>query len=179
MEIIVSNASRKFSVSIESGTLAKHVDENLRAHYLLNAFVLGARACVGKVMEWARREKITTPIDFVFEDGDAGKGKLIERFEYDGFGTPIFRHKKDTILNGIVHSAFTPLHAADFLAYEMFQVAKRRCIDRWAWGEFRRIVGEASYLSEDNLENWNMKLKVTLDHARWWKSVMSSGKTKA
>ena len=175
MEMIVSNASRKFSVSIESGTLQKHVEEKLRSHYLLNAFVLGARACAGKVMAWARRDKIGTPIEFVFEEGDVGKGKLIERFQYDGFGTPVFRHKKDTTVKGICYPAFTPLHAADFLAYEMFQVAKRRSTDRWAWGEFRRVVGEPTYMTENNLDNWNMKLRVTLDHARWWKSVVKGG----
>ncbi len=174
MEIIVSNASRKFSVSIESGSLAKHVGENLRAHYLLTAFVLGARACAGKVIAWARREKINTPL-FVFEEGDAGKGNLIDRFQYDGFGTPIFRYKKDTTIKRIFHEGFTPLHATDFLAYEMFQVVKKRSIDRWAWGQFRRIVGEPGYMTAENLDNWNMKLQVTLDHARWWKSVVKGG----
>jgi len=172
MEIIVSNASRKFSVSIKSGSLEQHINPELREHYLMNAFVLAARGCAGKVLAWARRDRIKTPIRYVFEDGDKGKGKLIERFEYDGFGTPDFEYKKDTTKKGIFHQAFTPLHAADWLAYEMFQVAKRGSIDRWAWGEFRRVVGEPAYMTEDNLDNWNMKLRVTLDHARWWKTVV-------
>jgi hypothetical protein len=172
MEIIVPNVSRKFSVSVESGSLEKHVDQDLRSHYLLNAFVLGARACAGKVLAWARRDKINTPIEFVFEEGDSGKGKLIERFQFDGFGTPIFRYKKDTTMKGIFHEGFTPLHAADFLAYEMFQVAKRRSIDRWGWEQFRRVVGEPGFLTADNLDNWNMKLRVSIDHARWYKSVI-------
>ena len=73
---------------------------------------------------------------------------------------------------GIFHEGFTPLHAADFLAYEMFQVAKRRSIDRWGWEQFRRVVGEPGFLTADNLDNWNMKLRVSIDHARWYKSVI-------
>jgi hypothetical protein len=177
MVIIKSNVSRKFSVSIGSGSLEQHISQELKEHYLLTGFVVAARVCAGKVRSWAARERIGTPIRFVFEDGDKGKGKLIERFEYDGFGTPDFQYKRDTTIKGIFHPAFTPLHAADWLAYEMFQVSKRRTIDReWAWYEFDKIHGTPGFLTEKDLDDYDIKLSATRDHAKWWNSLVKNQK---
>jgi hypothetical protein len=60
------------------------------------------------------------PIAYVFEAGDRHRGRLMERMEQDAFPPPIFLPKKDVVRDGVLYPGFTPLQAADILAYEHF-----------------------------------------------------------
>jgi len=96
--------------------------------------------------------------EFVFEDGDLDKGKLIARFSKDGYPAPIFKPKKDTLnrKTGLIVPGYTPLQAADLWAYELFQADKRakRGVPfedfRWAFKELDKMPGEPGvYLQKD------------------------------
>src|SRR5438132_6323861 len=93
-------------------------------------------------MGWVRSVKS------VNEDGDLGKGKLIERFNKDFIQTPSFELKKDTQTPFGFIRAFTPLQAADFLSYEIFLACKRlqdpKYKPRWGLLEFDRMIGGIS-----------------------------------
>jgi hypothetical protein len=141
---------------------------NTNANYLWDSTLAG-RSCVADVGNWAKEQvpRITTPIQYIFEDGDIGKGKLIERMNRDGYPTPDFRKKKDTIApDGITLPAFTPLQAADFLAYEIFSSVKKTETTgssddlRWAMEEFIKTpIGHPGiYEVEDLARISNMSL---------------------
>jgi hypothetical protein len=59
----------------------------------------------------------------VFEDGDDEKGSWIEAMKAVTGRTPGFEFKKDDLEKGII--AFTPLQAADILAYESQKLTQR------------------------------------------------------
>lgn len=74
-------------------------------------YVTSAVACVGYVIKWmieAGYDDASNSFDFIFEDGDYGKGKMYEIVERLTKIRPIFRKKSE-------HGA---LQASDFLAAE-------------------------------------------------------------
>jgi hypothetical protein len=78
--------------------------------WLGNAYSYGGAALARFVEEWRRENKIPTPAKLVFEDGDKGKGYLIDAFTRDGLPTPAFEKKCD----------IAALQAADVFAWEQF-----------------------------------------------------------
>jgi hypothetical protein len=165
--LIQQHAYRKIGLIVANEAFSAMSDE-VKEVFRLNAYVIGARSCAAAVRMWAQREKITSPIEYVFEDGDIGKGKLIERMEIDGFPAPSFRPKKDTIKGGIMIPAFVPLQASDILAYELFQLETKPEHGR-EWirkelnvipGPIRRYLAAGIQALEDDLrlgseiQNW-------------------------
>lgn len=118
--IIQSHAYRKFASSVSTPNLSKLSPEN-RSEFRMNAYVLAARASVADVSLWKRRENMQHVCTaYAFEEGDDGQGKLSERMRADGYQSPFFLPKKPYVgADGAVVEAFTPLQAADILAYEV------------------------------------------------------------
>jgi hypothetical protein len=180
MGIIKSHAYRKFGCAVVNETLVANLSEDLRAEFYINAYALAGRASVAHVSEWARAEQIPRPaLEYIFEDGDLGKGKLMQRMKEDGYPAPGFKGKKDrTDPNGIVIAAFTPLQASDFLAYEMFLGVKR--LDdpvsnpRWAIEEFHRIPGEPGIFTVDNMRDFDKQLTLQKRTYEWWMGIRES-----
>jgi hypothetical protein len=124
MDIIASHTFRKAACGILIKPYSSRLSEKTRKAFRLNAFVICARTCVAKINLWAQSERIPTPIEYVFEEGDEGRGMLMDRFQKDCLPMPVFKPKKDRRKNGVLYPGFVPLQAADFLAYECFVAAK-------------------------------------------------------
>src|SRR5207237_10445538 len=90
---------------------------------------LAGSTAVARVRIWAKSAGFSSPIEYVFEDGDRGKGKLIERMQRDGLPIPVFKPKQDQVKDGVLIPAFTPLQPADLCAYE-FILATRKVLSR-------------------------------------------------
>lgn len=145
MSIIQSYTYEKFGCAVLNEAFRSEIPEDIRDEFRFTAYSLAARACVSNVTRWFTAENWNTnTLEYVFEDGDLGKGMLQDIFKRDGYPSPIFKPKKDrpTPLGG-VESGWTPLQAADFLAYEFLLSIKHaecgRLKDkplRWAMGEF-------------------------------------------
>jgi hypothetical protein len=62
------------------------------------------------------------PIRYIFDDGDKGKGDLIDVLERDKKATPIFEPSLPGKREN--HPGLTPLQSADFAAYELLKAVK-------------------------------------------------------
>ena len=174
MGIIQSHAYRKFGCTVVNQILTSTLSHDLREEFYMNAYALAGRASVAQVSQWAAREQ--TPrqsLEYVFEDGDLGKGKLMQRMKEDGYPAPVFGAKKDrTDPNGNLIRAFTPLQAADFLAYEMFLGVKR--LDdpvsnpRWAIAEFHKMPGEPGVFRLEDMLDFDKELMLQKLTYEWW-----------
>lgn len=97
--------------------------------------------------------------EMIFETGDKGKGSLIKLLEKEGFPSPSFRPKKDTMKKGLLAKAAIPLQAADLLAYECFhpvremeQVGHLISI-RPSYEDISRILGDPKVILVKNMEH--------------------------
>ena len=157
MEIIRPHAFRRFANVIEIKTLEENLPEEKLKEYNLNAYALCAMTCVAQVMRWCKTQPAPQfhNVRFVFEDGDLGKGNLMQRFKEDLDMRPSFEPKKDKMTEHGIIPAFTPLQAADFFAYEVFlgckNLRERKYDPRWALEEFISIMGELGITEVDNL----------------------------
>jgi hypothetical protein len=186
LKIISTYTYRKFGAIIVNSTFQGRLSQQVRDAFRLNAYSLAGRSCVADVNRWwVERERIKTPpVEHVFEDGDIGKGRLMERMSRDGYPTPDFRRKKDSYTpEGILIPAFTPLQAADFLAYELFEGTKKIETDgsvdnlRWPLQEFLSMTGEPGIYEEEDLDRMGMMLNISCEVERLAR-VLGTPKTK-
>jgi hypothetical protein len=151
VDLVKSHAFRKFGTVVQLSAMQK-LDDSVRQEFSLTAYALAGRASAGDLRQWALSEGEgleDTPFALVFEEGDAGQDKLKTRLEEDGFNVN-FRPKKDEMKNGILRPGFVPLQAADMLAYEMTQCAKKEDVTRWAADQFIRMPGRIGlFIAED------------------------------
>lgn len=159
MDILKRHVYRKFGCAVVNAEFNK-MSKSLRDEFAITAYVLGGRTVERRVREWIKAEWTrNTPFALVFEDGDKGKGKLMQRLEEDGCSLPNFRPKKDkTLKDGTVIHGYIPLQAADWLAYEV-SLATQQMDDgkisgtpdfRWPMREFASIPGPlGTYDAED------------------------------
>jgi len=156
LDIIRAHAFRVFGCAIENKVLLAHLPQKNREEFFLDSYSLAGRDCASQVTQWCLSEHISTPVEFVFEDGDLGKGNLMKRLKEDGYSTPSFRFKKDRDTPIGKAPSFTPLQAADFLAYEIFvgckNMEQKGYRPRWALEEFLRMPGYVGLYERENLE---------------------------
>jgi len=165
VKIITSNVYRQFAWAIEMGNFDTLSVENKKT-YSLNAYVLAARTCGADIRRWQEQENFKVPTAYVFEDGDDGKGMLIQRYEQDALPTPHFKPKTAITKDGKTIPAFTPLQAADVLAYELHKpyrdvILGRPKVEKFRWGfaELSKIPGVPGHYSTQNLEQLNSMLR--------------------
>jgi hypothetical protein len=140
------------------GTLARDVKDR----YSLTAYVLAARTCVSDLRLWALKERIRSPIRFVFEKGDEGQGRLTRRMAEDGICAPDFQPKTDRIENGHSVPGFLPLQAADILAYELFIATRDARFDRTPFKEFDKMPGALTTYTESNYREFEKMVRLPL-----------------
>lgn len=173
MFIIKSHVYRRFGCVIENKVFINTLSKEQRDKWLLSAYTLAAITCAGQVYNWISPFSYNSPIplEFVFEKGDAGKGKLIERFESDLNITPVFKPKRNEKNSFGIIPAFIPLQAADFWAYEIFVGCKKmnqpNYKARWAVKEFGKMVGSIGIQTVTNLEQLDQDLKVSEATLNW------------
>ena len=119
--IIAGCAAVGFASIVPHAVFAR-VDETYRAkEYFGNEYALAGLTCVVKMRKWSRKRGTPQPLEIVFDDGTAKRGKLVDAMRRAHFAEPIFRRplpKKD----GLPYAV--QLQAADFLAYEVRKVEK-------------------------------------------------------
>ncbi len=82
-----------------------------------NPYCFCARGCAAKIRMWLDAQGYRgEPIEYIFEAGDKGRGILGFVFERDNLPMPQFKPKLPP--PGREKELFTPLQAADFLAWE-------------------------------------------------------------
>ena len=151
-------AYRSFSEAVRTEEFSAFVkDERIRAT-VGNAFAFCAQSCVAKVTEWAKAQRgFQQPFEFVSEHGDEGMGLLTDILYRHGHPLPIFKPKTPSPEHPEVYPPFTPLQAADFIAYEHLKALKQ--VDAGAhWEDLRQplkilaeIPQEWGLYTEENL----------------------------
>jgi hypothetical protein len=137
--IIVSHACRKFGVTVEVEAVDAEFAEQNKLEYPPAALALAGEVACGQAILWAREEGFPR-LEFVFEDGDLGRGKLAEQVNVLAGVMPTFRMKKDSLQI----KAFTPLQAADILVYQMNLVGRQgtpRASFSYPFDELNRMPG--------------------------------------
>jgi hypothetical protein len=84
------------------------IDDVFMLTTMVPAYALGARACVALIEFWQREFDFKYPPEWVFEDGDFGRGKFMDLMRVKRMPAPIFKDKND----------FPGLQAADHIAWE-------------------------------------------------------------
>jgi len=152
----------KFGCSVLLTTFAR-LPQDVKDEYFLTAYVLAARTCVSQVRMWALKERITSPIRFVFETGDEGQGRLAKRMIDDGLPVPEFEPKTDRIEKGRSVRGFLPLQAADILAYEHFIATRDARFDRTPFKEFDKMPGALTTYAKADYEEFEKLVRLPLE----------------
>jgi hypothetical protein len=177
MEIIQKHAFRRFGCAIDNELFLRHLSKERRDEYFLDAYALAGMDCTAQVLRWCKNEPAPqfNQVRFVFEDGDVGKGKLFKRFENDLDMTPLFDSKKDKLTERGNEPAFTPLQAADFLAYEILkgckEMKRRERDPRWGLKQFIQLPGTLGIYDQENLEALDMNHQVAKATLEWFKDI--------
>jgi hypothetical protein len=153
LTIVQSHAWYKSACIFPLASLLRFSDESRRT--LMPTLIAAAgRYIWAEIDVWRKRERFPNPVRVVFEDGDDDKGSLIEAMKHVSGHTPSFEFKKDDAEKGII--AFTPLQAADILAYEGQKLTQRydspaRGIAlRFPYQELEKIPGDIRVMREDD-----------------------------
>lgn len=86
-----------------------------------NPYSLAGRHCVAEVHKWLEKNGYEPPIEYIFEDGDVGKGQLIELMEKSELPLPLFKPSRDRKTKSGIVPGLRPLQAADLTAYELLK----------------------------------------------------------
>jgi hypothetical protein len=156
--IVQSHASRQFGCAVVIGELHSLTTKSNRDRFLMHAYCLAAIMSITQVQRWCHRERIVSPPEFIFEKGDDKQHEFRLRMQADSEVGPVFRWKKDTMdKRGQLVLGYTPLQAADMLAYECFQATTRYASRRppqptWMSKQFDRMAGDVSIWECENLQ---------------------------
>jgi hypothetical protein len=190
MQIIRDRVFHSFGVGIRNTAFAQ-MNPTMRAEFQLTALSVAGRTCEKHVREWLARDyrysRATSEI--IFEDGDRGKGTLIQRFKEDCCLPLRFEPKKRRVLdNGKIQRAFIPLQAADWYAHE-FSRALQSLIDpantvecisdlRWPMQQFTYIPGKSGVFDVDDVSKFESSIEQLKELRKWWgylESLKSNG----
>jgi hypothetical protein len=176
MRIIRRYAFRKFAGVLENSLFQAGLSRAAREKFHQSAYVLGGREIANMVRLWMKAERMSDPenwgrppLQLVYEKGDEGQGLLRERLLAEGYVEPQFRYRTDRFVKGQFHPGFTPLQAADFLAYEVFQFLKnpKTPKERWPFQEFTRMPGPMLMGSISTLKQMEQMMNVN-EAVRGW-----------
>jgi len=161
LELISTYAYRRFGCAISTHRWSSRMSKTNVEQFRINAYCVAGMISVARVDKWARQERIGTPVGIVFEDGDIGKGMLQTRLS-PRKPDPEFRKKKDELRDGVLIPAFTPLQAADLLAYEIFVALRKydKAIEtsgeyapRYGLRYFEKMPEEIRYMEPQDFAN--------------------------
>jgi hypothetical protein len=169
INLIKSHASRKFGhvIALEGVEhIKKAFTEKQQKAFILESYAIGGYSCAKHVDNWARMERIKTPIQFVFDDGDLDRQKLRDLFRQD-WAEPIFRPSRDILKKGVPIPGFVPLQAADLLANELYQVCPQiPNVDtdklRWPLQQLRTMPEEPTYMDWQGYDRLRRRLETMI-----------------
>jgi hypothetical protein len=179
VSIIRDNTFRKFGSMIFT-SLMQHIDPINRLQFSVEKCIalVGGHAA-SDVAKWARMERLEILPKLVFEDGDYGKGDLIERLKGDGWPMPSFEPKRDDISStGFVTKGFVPLQAADMLAHTYADVGRDYHSSpdgtfddsKWRFNQFEEMHGQIAPYSEESLKQMNESMNILRAQEEWAKA---------
>jgi hypothetical protein len=114
-------------------------------------YSLAGRTCVARTSVIIGREK---DANYIFDDGDEGRGELMRVLERDGYSLPIFRPSRDRLgKDGQKIRGVVPLQAADFAAYEMRKVYRDDPQESWPLEKYRKSLHALAALRSEE-EDW-------------------------
>ncbi len=162
--IIQAHAWQKFACILPVNSF-KMFSEESRRDFVPTLIAAAGRLIWADIESWRRRERFQNPARIVMEEGDNEKGTLIEAIKHVTGGEPSFGSKKDIPEKGVV--AFTPLQAADILAYEMQKLTQRfeDRLDamslRFPYYQLEQIHGDIKVLGPKGTEMLEEIMRVT------------------
>lgn len=122
LSIIQPHAWQKFACILPVNCLRMFSEES-RKDFLPTLIATAGRLVWADVEVWRKRERYRNPSKMVFEDGDDEQETLTRTMKDLTGRKPSYEPKKDDPEKGI--SAFTPLQAADILAYESQKLTQK------------------------------------------------------
>lgn len=152
LDIIHSHAWRKFVCMLPMNVIDVFSPDS-RRYYIPSLIALAGQLLWAEIEKWRRQEKWANQVKMVFEQGDDDVGSLMNVMKAASGVYPSFGQKEDDPEKGIV--AFTPLQAADILAYEVQKLAgmEGRPKDtpfRFPYHQLEKIPGGINVLSEQS-----------------------------
>jgi len=159
VQTVLRHSFRKFSVTVRIQT----IPPSFADQFNLNAYALAGRVLVANVAVWQLKEFSSTPIEYVFEDGDRGKGLLMEKMKRDGYPSPLFRPKTDRPSpTGGKIPGFMPLQAADILANRTFAAARDHQVDD-VLHEFDGMPDHPAVITVKDMQDMEQMLALSAD----------------
>ncbi len=172
---IIKPCGRKISCVVNIDEYKNSLDRELRDKFDFNAaYVLGGRACAGRVNEMCRIDKSPQicNVQFFFEDGDGAgiQTSLRERFLGDAFPKPLFKPKRDRYSRAgeLIERGLVPFQAADVVAYITNLNAKSPDIGswrekeniRWMQDELATMREQTCDFTDDIMRSFNTWMRV-------------------
>jgi len=184
MELIKSHAYQKFACTIVN-TDFRSTNSETRRQFAESAYSVAARTCEKYARHWVISEWRSCPetgLAFIFEAGDKGQLKLMDRLRKEwGHIPPNFRPKKDFRRDdGSIGYGFVPLQAADWLAWELNRAARdfypqkleSESQLRWPMREFLgRPNGKIGIYTPENLKDMDNMIALENKIAAWATSI--------
>jgi hypothetical protein len=142
-EIIHANVELSLACIVEFKTFEKVNQRYALAEAVGVPYSYAARGCVSHSHQYLRKKNIGVlpEINYVFEDGDEGRGELTRVLLKDGYNAPIFRPSRDrTAKDGTPVRGFVQLQAADFAAYEIRKAFRDNPEEDWPLEKYRKSI---------------------------------------
>jgi hypothetical protein len=119
-QIIKSNVLQGFASIVTHESYRKVNESFTLKEYTKSEYALAGLTCARHAHDWALKNHLGEPIEFVFHDGTPGQQGLSDLIATELRCRPIFRWDKEQDgLNPVIQ-----LQAADFLAYEVRKIRK-------------------------------------------------------
>jgi hypothetical protein len=161
LDLIQSHAFRKFGTVVQASA-AQLLSGTFDCD--MPGIEVAGRTVAIECELWRAREKYANRVEHIFESGDLGKGKLDDAVTFANGGLrPHFRSKKDIPEKDIV--GFTPLQAADILAYETIKAARHASFStgtvppgyvfRFPYRQLSAIPGQVKMWNDDSSRDIN------------------------
>lgn len=153
VDIIFKHATRKFGFATIPKTLTDNISEEARKKWNVCGYSIAGNQSAIHADQWIAKNMDKAQLEYVFEDGDIGKGMLIYLMKKGGLPEPSFRsaRKKKVSKSGIISPPFVPLQASDMLASEYFRVSTRRAAFQSGIAPNADIPETAAYWRLDKL----------------------------
>jgi hypothetical protein len=148
--IIAEHVERSFGCIVEFD-----IFERVNRRYRLSdvagvPYSLAGINCVAKAGNALGRN-----VNFVFEDGDIGKGELMRIMGQEGYPSPYFSPSSDVQKNGRVVKGIVQLQAADFAAYELRKVFKDDPTEAWPLEKYRKSLRMLASIGASDPNAWS------------------------
>ena len=168
LDIIQSHVFRRDACILPMNILDM-MTPDARNLYIPSRIAFAAQMIGAELDVWRRREKFRNGVRLVFEQGDPGAGTVIDVITRATGVAPLFEPKKDNPDRGVV--GFTPLQAADILAYEIQKITQleghvitENFRFRFPYQQLEKIPGDVRLMTQQGADIYSSGLAI-MDNA--------------